>query len=288
MKPPSSTQIGAAYHRCTYSAFAKRSITVHNGGRLWRLQHDQYDFILFASVLGLLFPLSAQALQASASSGVMTGPPPGPEHVRVVNGHLEAPASAGRATNVSVAPNGSRETHYADGSVLSAASMVTFTPQQVRAAGGVEGLSATIARTGSVRAYLESLGSTATNSAVRPDGSITSNCGTSYIYLRSPDYLGGRGYQYDTGFYDTCRARSLHTVDYRWETHAFGPGWNKVDRDYGPQYPVHTYDHPFYNHWKTANAGTYRIDVYGPGSFARLQNGGVAYSAEPNSATYVY
>lgn len=191
------------------------------------------------SVIAFVPPASAAPPSAPSPDGQFTSS----------NQPFVPPAKAGRVKKHQKFADGRTVDKFADGSTLSTAPMTYQPPPSAGVSGGVSA-----------------------------NTTYTSNCGTSYIYLYNGNQPSGRGYNYSTGFYDTCRPDNAPTIDFIWKVKAIGPGWTKTD--YDPGHPINSYSQNLFNHWATPNKGAYQTCIVPTGSIAYLSDGGFAYAAD--------
>lgn len=228
--------------------------------------------ILVAAAGGVVLLTSSVGV---ASAGAVS-PPPAPPGQMSSGGSVPVPtAPLVRHQELS---GGRTIDTFADGSSLGTAPMLYVSPADVKAGA--------VGRLQAGQTPQQVLGAEAVNTP-SPDGSVSGNCGTSYVYLYNGNLPSGLGYHYDTGFKDTCISMSSPSIDYTWHVTITHPGYVRPDYDNG--HPIYTYNLGLNNHWSTVgfSTGTYVACVVQP-SGAYLQNGGYASSGGPCGAASIY
>lgn len=228
------------------------------------------------ALAGVATPDNVGTAQYSGTGAQAAAPAPDPDNqlresdrqdlVVVKDGRLAVP-SAGAVVSRQDSVDGTSRTTYADGSVLATSPGTFFSNAQV-SRGALRKLDEGKSLE---QVQLETqdpppVQRDKTSPPMRTDqiGSVRLNsCGSVYMLLINGNKGGGRGYQYDTGFLDTCRKTGHQATNFKWTVTVNGQcGWRKTDSDAG--FPINTFDFRRQNNWRTPCAGNYIAYVVQP------------------------
>ncbi|SFF44840.1 hypothetical protein SAMN05216251_114153 [Actinacidiphila alni] len=117
---------------------------------------------------------------------------------------------------------------------------------------------------------------------VTPDGTVTGNCGSSYIEVNYKS--NGEPVHMDTGFTVNHAA-----VEYDWHAHISGSSGTGYDYAYHASgtLAAHSTWHGQHSSGDNYPSGTYAASVSASGSWALLDTGSICYSGGPYDSAYL-